>query len=154
MLRLFSLLVFLAFASAAIASAEIKISQPDPQSEIRINTNRLPGVGIEQLHINANQPSVGDGGQVRVSVNVNIFVPAPDDDSDRALKAQETGRKLIYELAGHECALLRDVLASECRLESVNVTIVRPNQFGNFGNQPRAEGFNINGNLAFRIVPK
>jgi hypothetical protein len=39
----------------------------------------------------------------------------------------------------------------DCRLDTVNVNIQRQNQFGN---QPRVEGFNVNGNIGFRIVPK
>ena len=42
-------------------------------------------------------------------------------------------------------------IASDCRLESVNVNIQRINQFGN---QQRPDGFNVNGNITFRIVPK
>jgi hypothetical protein len=90
--------------------------------------------------------------QVRISLGVNMFVAAPTDTSDEALKAQEAGRRTIYDLAAHECAILRDVLASDCRLESVNVNIQR---VGNqFGNQQRTEGFTVNGNIGLRIVPK
>jgi hypothetical protein len=89
--------------------------------------------------------------QVRVSLNLSAFIAAPLDGDD-ALKAQEAGRKMIYEIAGRECALLRDVIANDCRLESVNVNIQRvpANQFG----QQKVDGFNINGNIGFRIVPK
>jgi len=89
--------------------------------------------------------------QIRVSVGVNVFVSALGDDSDQALKAQEAGRKMIYDLAGHECSVLRDAIASDCRLESINVNVQRVNQFGN---QPRNDGFNVNGNISYRIVPK
>jgi len=60
---------------------------------------------------------------------------------------------MIYELAGRECAILLDVLASECRIESVNVNVQR-SPANQFGGQQRAEGFNLNGNIVFRIVPK
>ncbi len=93
----------------------------------------------------------GTGEQVRVSLSLNAFIAAPVDGDD-ALKAQEAGRKMIYEIAGRECAVLRDVIANDCRLESVNVNIQRTpaNQFG----QQKVDGFNINGNIGFRIVPK
>lgn len=42
-----------------------------------------------------------------------MFVAASTDASDEASKAQEAGRRLIYDLAAHECVLLRDVLASD-----------------------------------------
>ena len=90
--------------------------------------------------------------QVRISIAVNLFAPSSDGNNDQALKVQEDARRAIYDLAGHECAVLRDVLASDCRLESVNVNVqhVGPQNFG----QQRSEGFNINGNIGFRVVPK
>ena len=48
----------------------------------------------------------------------------------------------------HECAILRDVLASGRRLESINVSVQR-SQFGQ-----QKDGLNVNGNVGFRIVPK
>jgi hypothetical protein len=45
--------------------------------------------------------------QVRVSVNVNAFVPAPAEDREQGFKAQEQGRRMIYDLADYECAVLR-----------------------------------------------
>ena len=63
--------------------------------------------------------------QVRIAVTVNLFVEAPADESEQALKAQEGGRRLIYEVAARECAVLRDVLASDCRLDSLNVNVHR-----------------------------
>ena len=121
-------MVLAAFAAAASAEA------------IEIRTGQQPTL-----------PAAPAGAEVRVSVGVNVFVPSPSDDGGQALKAQETGRKIIYDLAGHECAVLRDSIASDCRLESVNVNIQRVNQFGN---QQRPDGFNVNGNISFRIVPK
>jgi len=89
---------------------------------------------------------------VRISLAVSIFVPAPNGDSEQALKAQESGRRMIYEVAARECALLLDVLASDCHLESINVTVQRL-AAGQFG-QAKVEGFNISGNVGFRITPK
>ena len=43
--------------------------------------------------------------QIRITVGVNTFVPAPADNGEEALKAQEAGRRMIYELAAHECAI-------------------------------------------------
>jgi hypothetical protein len=66
--------------------------------------------------------------QVRVSVGVNMFVPLTDG-GDQVIKAQEDALRLVYDLAERECGILREVLASECHLESINVN-VRRNQFG------------------------
>jgi hypothetical protein len=106
----------------------------------------------QTIEIKTSQASVASAEQVRISVGVNMFVPAPSDDGEQALRAQEVSRKMIYELAGRECAVLRETLASECRLESVNVNVQRS---GNrFGNQGAPEGFNVNGNIGYRIVPR
>jgi hypothetical protein len=67
-------------------------------------------------------------GAVRVTTSVNLFVPGPTGESDDAQKSRDNARRMIYETAAHECDLLRDTLAKECRLESVNVNIGR--QFG------------------------
>jgi hypothetical protein len=42
------------------------------------------------------------------------------------------------------------MLASERRLESINVNVQRDQNFG----QQQRDGLNVNGNAAFRIVPK
>jgi hypothetical protein len=99
----------------------------------------------------ADRPSMPE--QVRVTVGVNVFVPAPDDAGDQSLKAQEDARRRVYELAGHECAILHEVLSGDCTLESVNVNMQRvgPNQNWN---QQRIEGFNLNANIGLRIVQK
>ncbi len=99
----------------------------------------------------ADRPSMPE--QVRVTVGVNVFVPAPDDAGDQSLKAQEDARRKVYELAGHECAVLHDVLAGDCSLESVNVNMQRvgPNQNWN---QQRIEGFNLSANIGLRILQK
>jgi len=100
----------------------------------------------------AERPPVPEP-QIRISVAVNRFVPTADDNSEQALKAQEDARRKIYELAGHECALLRDVLANECWLDSVNVNVQRVAAVPNW-NQQQREGFNLSGNIGFRITPK
>ena len=109
------------------------------------------GASAQTIEIKTNQSSASAMSAEQIRVNVNVFVPSLGEDGDQALKAQEMGRKVIYEVAGHECAVLRETLAADCRLDSVNVNIQRQNQFGN---QPRAEGFNVNGNIGFRIAPK
>jgi hypothetical protein len=90
--------------------------------------------------------------QVRISLSMSMFVPAASNDSAQALKAQEDGRKMVYDAAGQECDVLRATLASSCTLESININVqyVPGNQ--NFGQ--RSEGYNINGNVAYRISTK
>lgn len=97
------------------------------------------------LHGPATQP-------VRISVGVSNFLPAPSGDAAQALKVQEDGRRMIYQLAANECLVLREVLASDCRLESVNVNVqyVPANQ--NFGR--KTEGYTVNGSINYQITPK
>jgi hypothetical protein len=92
-------------------------------------------------------PADQRGEQIRVQVSVSFYVPGPTGESDAAFRAQERARRTVYELAGRECALLREVIASECRLESINVNINR-----HAGQQP--EGFQAGGNFGYRITLK
>jgi hypothetical protein len=94
-----------------------------------------------------DRPMMTGAEQVRVSVGINMFVPVTDG-GEQAIKAQEDARRVVYDLAARECAVLRDALASECHLESINVNVQR-NQFGQ-----QRDGLNVNGNVGFRIVPK
>ena len=91
-------------------------------------------------------------GQAHITLNTNRFVPAPSDNSEQASKAEADGRRMIYELAGRECGILRDTIASDCRIQSININILRlpPNQ----NSAPRADGFNVNASIVLRIVPK
>jgi hypothetical protein len=83
---------------------------------------------------------------VRVNVSVNFFVPAPLDDSEASMKAQAHARRMLYESAGKECDLLRATIASECRLEAINVSMRMTPGYGQ--QQPR---LNASGNFNYRI---
>lgn len=84
----------------------------------------------------------------RVNVSVNFFVPGRIDGSEESVKLQESVRRLLYELAGRECGVLRDTLAAECQLDSVNVNVSRHH------GQPTSEGVSFNGSMTFRISLK
>jgi hypothetical protein len=120
--------IFLAFATAASAQT------------IVINPNKsgvLPATGAES---------------VRVSLGISMFVPAPGDDSAQSLKAQEDGRKTVYEAAGHECDILRATIAASCTLESININVQRVFANQNFGQ--KVDGYNINGSMNYNVVTK
>jgi hypothetical protein len=51
-------------------------------------------------------------------------------------------------LAARECDLLREILAKECRLESVNTNINR--QWG----RQQQEGYNVSGSMSLQITLK
>jgi hypothetical protein len=85
---------------------------------------------------------------VRVQNNFNFFVPGPSGDSEEARKSRDNARRSIYEIAAKECDLLREVLAKDCRLESISSNIGR--QYG--PQQP--EGYTVNGSMSFQILLK
>jgi hypothetical protein len=95
-----------------------------------------------------NRPNGGKG-EVRVQVNMSFFVAGPVNGSEASLKSQEEARRVLYESAGRECAVLRATIATDCRIESVGVNINR----SNYG-QAQNEGFSAVGNFAFRVTPK
>ncbi len=87
-------------------------------------------------------------GSVRVQSTVNFFVAAPTGDGEEAQRMRDRARRTVYEMAARECDLLREVLAKDCRMESVTSNISR--QFG----QQQQEGFTINGSMSFQITLK
>jgi hypothetical protein len=101
---------------------------------------------LEKVNRVALMPSMAR--DVRVTVSMNFFVPAPMSDKDAAVKAQEDARAVLYQSASRECEILRASIASDCRLESINVSINR-----NYG-QHQPDGFNANGNFSYRITSK
>lgn len=112
-------------------------------------------VSAQTIVINPNKTGVTPPPaveQVRVSLGVSMFVPAPGDDSAQSLKAQQDGRKMVYEAAAGECDLLRSTIARDCTLESININVQRVNANQNFGQ--RGDGYNINGTMNYRIMPK
>lgn len=85
---------------------------------------------------------------VRVQSAINFFMPGPSGDGEEAQRLRDKARRAVYEMAARECDLVREVLARECRLESVNVNIGR--QHGS--QQP--EGYTINGSMSLQIFLK
>ena len=87
---------------------------------------------------------------VRVQSTISFFMAGPTNDSDEAQKLRDRARRQVYEAAARECDILRDTLAKDCRLESVNNNINVNRQYG----QGQAEGFTINGNMTYQITLK
>jgi hypothetical protein len=84
---------------------------------------------------------------VRVQVNINLFFPGPSGESEEAVKLRERARRSVYEMAASECALVEQVLAKTCKLESVGVNVNR--QSGGQG-----EGYTAGGNFVLRVTLK
>jgi hypothetical protein len=88
-------------------------------------------------------------GTVRVQSSISFFVAGPTGAGDEAQKLRERARRIVYEMAARECDLLREVLAKDCRMESVSTNINRQ-QYG----QQQQEGLTINGSMSFQIMLK
>lgn len=79
--------------------------------------------------------------------SVSFFMAGPTGDGEDAQKLRDRARRVVYEMAARECDLLREVLAKDCRMESVTTNTNRQ-----FGQQP--EGLLINGSMNFQITLK
>jgi hypothetical protein len=98
---------------------------------------------VEQAGVTPRQE-----GSVRVQSSINFFVAGPSGEGEEAQKLRDRARRAVYEMAARECDLLRDVIAKDCRLESINTNINR--QFG----QQQPEGLNVNGTMSLQITLK
>lgn len=83
----------------------------------------------------------------RVEITVNLFVAGQNDTSADAEKLREGARRMIYEMAGKECEILRAVIAEQCELKNVNVRISRQQNRND-------SGFHVNGSASYQITPK
>jgi hypothetical protein len=91
-------------------------------------------------------------GTVRVQSTISYFVPGPTDDGEVAQKLRDRARRQIYDTASRECDVLKETLASTCRMENITSNLnVTSRQYGNSGQQ---EGFTINGSMSYQITLK
>lgn len=104
-------------------------------------------ISVEQFNAGPRQENM-----VRVQNNISFFIAGPTGDGEEAQKLREKAQRLVYEMAGHECDLLRDVLAKDCRMELVNVNLNA--NVGRQFNQQQQEGFNVNGSMSLQITLK
>ena len=86
-------------------------------------------------------------GAVRIQTTISMFVAGPTGEGEEAQKLRDRTRRSIYEMASRECDLLREVLAKDCRMESVSSNINR--QFGQ-----QQEGYVVNGSMSLQITLK
>jgi hypothetical protein len=124
------------FKSALVAGAILLLGAPA--------IAQTPGQRI----VIENAGSSRQEGLVRVQSNINFFLVGPTGDSEEAQKLRDKAQRIVYGMAAHECDLLRETLAKDCRMESLNTNIGR--QFG----QQQQEGFSVNGSMSFQISLK
>ncbi len=124
------------FRNALVAGVTLLLAAPA--------TAQTPGqrITIEQAGSSARQE-----GLVRIQSNINFFIAGPTGEGEEAQKLRDRARRIVYGMAAHECDLLREVLAKDCRMESVNNNISR--QFGQ-----QQEGYTVNGSMSFQISLK
>jgi hypothetical protein len=79
---------------------------------------------------------------VQVQVAVGLTIPNPGGNGELSLQAQERARRAIYQVAAHECELLRSVIANDCRLQSLNVA-VNPQYGAQAGEMPATGNFSL-----------
>lgn len=124
-----------------IASAAAQTLTPAVEGPVRIQTS-------SQLR---------QDGFVRINNTINFFVAGPSGDSDEAQKLREKARTMIYQTAARECELLKETLAKDCRLESVNSNINSNRPYAQWQppyGQTQQEGFTINGTMGFQVTLK
>ena len=92
-------------------------------------------------------PSARQEGFVRVQSSVNFFLPGPTGEGDEAVAVRDRAKRLVYEMAAKECDVLREVLAKDCRLETVTSNLHR--QAGQ-----ATEGYNVQGSTSLQITLK
>jgi hypothetical protein len=108
--------------------------------------------GAQTITIQRPQsPADPNAGVVRVQISVNFFMPGPTNESEQAIALRDRASRTVYEMAARQCEVLRERLADDCRLESVNVNINRQQQ--QIGGQ-QVEGFQAGGTLGYRITQK
>jgi len=90
------------------------------------------------------------GGSIRVQVGINMCMPGATDDSAAADQLRQQARRTVYKMAAHECDVVLEVLAKECRLESINVNVNANRPY----NSNAVPGYQVNGNIGLRVLLK
>jgi len=106
-----------------------------------------PALGQQRIIVEQSGGAPRQEGLVRVQSSVNFFFAGPTGDSEEAQKLRDRARRSVYEMAARECDLLRETLAKDCRMESLNTNITR--QFGQ-----QSEGLVVNGSMNLQITLK
>jgi hypothetical protein len=127
----------LSFRNVLIAGSTLLLATPA--------IAQTPG---QRIVIENSGSSPRQEGLVRIQTNINFFMTGPTGEGEEAQKLRDRARRIVYEMAAHECDLLREILAKDCKMESVNTNIGR--QFG----QQQQEGYTVNGSMSFQISLK
>ena len=113
-----------------------------------LTTPAVAQMAPQRIAVDATVSPQHQDAPIRVQSSVNLMLPGPTNDGDDAQKLRDRAKRLVYDMAAHECDLLRETLAKDCRLESVTSNIGRQN----FGQQ--LDGYSVNGQLTLVVTPK
>jgi hypothetical protein len=91
-------------------------------------------------------------GEARVTVNYSTSEKlAVNVDAGTLLMTQSKAHRAIYDIAGQECKILLETIASECHLEAVNITANTQQRPAGASTEP---WLNTNGSSTFRVKTK
>ena len=83
---------------------------------------------------------------MRISIGMNFMLAGIGDPLADDAKLRERTRRNVYQIAMRECDMILEMLASECRVESVNINLNRNPQI--------PDSVNVNANITLRAVAK
>ena len=84
---------------------------------------------------------------MRISIGMNFMLTGVGDPIADDAKLREKTRRNVYQIALRECELIIEMIASECRIETININLNR--------NNPQSlESVNVNATIALRASPK
>ena len=89
-------------------------------------------------------------GHTRVTATLNIFIAGPIGEGDEAEKLRDRARRMIYATAARECDLLRETMAQECILESVNSNLNAGQRY----QTSQREGYTVSGTMMMSVKLK
>ncbi len=93
---------------------------------------------------------VARDGYIRVTATLNVFIAGPTGEGEEADKLRDRARRMIYSTAARECDILRETLAQECSLESVNSNLNAGQRY----QSTQQEGLTVNGTMTMSVKLK
>lgn len=83
---------------------------------------------------------------MRVSVGLNFMLTGISDLIGDDAKLRDRTRRNVYQMALKECEMLLEMIASECRIETININLNR--------NSQSTDSINANATVVLRAVQK
>lgn len=83
---------------------------------------------------------------MRITIGMNFTMAGVSDPIADDAKLRERTRRNVYQMAVKECELLLEMIASECRIEAININLNR--------NPQSQDSINVNASLGLRATPK